>query len=168
MRFFQFKSILAFFVIGLIFACCSSSTEDAVDDNAAEFMTASIETIPFAASVTPAGVSAVKIENETKTLIIQGVSDDGSTIGLVINDYEGSRVYNLGFTTDSRSNDAVYSNQFGKWSSQGGALGLGDVKINVINNGTEITGTFRFVGYEARNSGSSRTVINGEFRAKFN
>lgn len=167
MKFSQFKLILAFSAIGCLFPSCSSSSEDALADNTDEFFVASVETVPFTASTSPEGVSAVRIENETTTLKIQGVSNEGNTIVLLVNGYEGSRTYNLGFTNNVRGNYGRYSDQTREWNSVGAALGLGSVTINVINNGTEITGTFRFVGFEAHYSGSSRTVIDGEFRAKF-
>jgi hypothetical protein len=164
MKFSQFKLVLVFVVIGFMFFSCSSSSDDAVDANTDEFITASVETISFTSASRPEAVTAVKIETATTTLIIQGVSDVPSAMVLIINDYEGLGTYDLSFTEDSDGTSGLYSSGNSAWSSNGGEGGTGSITIN-SDNDTETTGTFEFVGVDEQ--GTSRTVTNGRFRAIF-
>lgn len=142
---------------------CSSSDDGGSSD---EFIRANVETISFSTAARPDAVTASKIESTMfTTLLVQGVSDEATSIVFVINEYDGVGTYNLSFSGDSNGTSGLYASLEGAWSSNGGTGGTGTITID-LDDATEVAGAFEFVGVQADNTSSSRSITNGRFRAQ--
>lgn len=147
----------------LLLSCESSSGDTGTGD---EFIRATVETISFTSSSAADAVTAVKIETAFTTLLIQGLSDEGSAMVFFVNNYDGPGTYSLDFGEDSDGTSGLYTSGTDAWSSNGGTGGTGTLTID-DEDAIEISGRFEFVGVDANNEASSRTITNGVFRAQF-
>jgi len=85
---------------------------------------------------------------------------------LVVADYDGIGTYDLSFNEENNGTSGLFSNQSTAWSSVGGEGGSGTLTVQVDAT-NETSGTFEFVGVQADNLSSTRTITNGSFRANY-
>ena len=154
------------FILSTLLVGCSSS-DDGPTNNSDEFIIANVETLSFKSSNMANGVTAAKIDGgDSITYIVQGFDDAGNAIVLFVANFDGTGTYDLSFDEENNGTSGLFSNQSTAWSSVGGQGGTGTITV-LTDDSDETTGRFEFVGVQADNTSSRRTVTNGSFRAKY-
>lgn len=154
------------------FASCSSDDDNGGGSGSGdEFLTASIDGSSFAAAQSPAVI--VGAQSVNGVLAVHGGTNDGTTINFAINNYTGVGTY---ITGDNISNTdfiqylSISGTTPSTWASGLSSAAAGGVTPGTIeitsDDGTTVEGTFSFDGYNAADM-STKTVTNGEFKAKF-
>ncbi len=149
------------FILILLFVSCSSSD----DGSTGEFIVADVDTLNFESSNTENAVTAAKIEStESTSYIVQGFDDASNSIVLFISAYDGPGTYDLNFNEDNNGISGLFSTLQATWSTSGGSGGGGSITV-LTDETNETTGEFQFIGVDANNNSSTRTITNGSFRA---
>jgi hypothetical protein len=174
---------VTFLCLSVILASCSSSDDDNGGDGdnggagGAEYLTAKIAGNDWAASTDIASLIGAETgtSNGTTVMTIQGSTNDGDYIQIVIQNYDGEGTYTTGDDIQN-TNSLSYGELVGTtgidlWSNGFisaliSGVGTGQIVVESDSNGV-ISGTFTFNGYNAADE-STKNVTVGKFKANIN
>jgi hypothetical protein len=164
MKLASLKPSLIFFAIftSIFFLSCTSENET----DSFGFMTADVETVPFASRTGSDFVYALKSESASTTLTVQGSDSDAQIIVVQIANYEGPGTYTLNFNGNNVGSAGLYLNVNRRWGTNFLDGGTGSITIT-SDNDREVSGNFRFIGFEEDDTESMKSVTNGKFEARF-
>ena len=173
---------ITFLCLSVILASCSSD-----DDNGgtgedggtggAEYLTAKVAGSDWAASTDIASLIGAETAttNGITVMIIQGSTNDGDYIQIVIQNYDGPGTYSTGDDINN-TNSLSYGELIGTtgidlWSNGFitailGGIGAGEIVVESDADGV-VAGTFTFKGYNADDE-STKNVTLGKFKANIN
>ena len=165
--------LLSLLCLSLLMTACKSDDEgmDATDDSAteagAEFLTATVDGAAFEAAQDPAVIVGAQISSGV--LAVQGGKNNGETISIAINNYDGPGTYISGDElTNPNLMQYLTIDPIAAWASSlasaaVGGLDVGTITITSDSDGV-VEGTFSFEGYNAEDM-TTKMVTEGSFKA---
>ena len=162
----------AFIFMALFLAACENDDEssDGGDDPAAtgeEFVTAKIDGVDYAAAQEPAVIVGATVEGGV--FAVQGGTNEGETIRITINGYDGPGTYVTGDeVTNGSSLMYVTLTPVATWMNGGvtalvDGVGTGTIEVTSDADGV-VEGTFSFKGYNAEDM-TIKEFTEGKFKA---
>ena len=173
---------VTFLCLSVILASCSSDDDNGGDSDdggngGAEYVTAKVAGSDWAASTDLASLIGAETgtSNGNTVMTIQGSTNDGDYIQIVIQNYNGEGTYTTGDDIQN-TNSLSYGELVGTtgidlWSNGFitailGGIGAGEIVVESDSNGV-ISGTFAFKGYNATDE-STKNITVGKFKANIN
>lgn len=160
------------FMALLVTACDNDddSTDGGDDPDGAtgtEFVTAKIDGADYAAAQDPAVIVGATIDGGV--FAVQGGTNDGETIRITINNYDGPGTYITGdVVTNGNMLAYVTLTPLATWMNGGvtalvDGVGTGTIEVTSDADGV-VEGTFSFKGYNGEDM-TTKTITEGQFKA---